>query len=353
LTQSVSRAVKTMQRIIVLLFFFCAMSCRLSAGQAIGFAFSGAGGRIGQHAALMEALVKGLSPDGIKRRPSYLAGASSGAISAIALNAILQTEDEKLNNGFDWDDYKNLVFNLQTSDVYDNSAWGIARILTYNIFEGYFLDNTPLRQYLAPYVQKMNYQTFGDLYLPTCITLVNQSSGLDVRLWSTDPQYKDIDLLDIIMATTALPMAFPPRQVNGLGSTIWIDGGTGIDTLPVFPLLHHPNVTEVYAVVYGSALTSGGAQLPSYLSDILLLVNAIATINDMRVDLFAGAFDIAARSSIPSFSYMPDLNQTFSALDFDEEKVEYTLAMEWAQQNNPTPLNDNATNTVTKRINVQ
>src|SRR5687767_14854222 len=62
----------------------------------------------------------------------------------------------------------------------------------------------------------------------------------------------------------------------------------GIDTLPVFPLLHHPNVTEVYAVVYGSALTSGGAQLPSYLSDILLLVNAIATINDMRVDLFAG-----------------------------------------------------------------
>jgi predicted acylesterase/phospholipase RssA len=316
---------------------------RSSAADGIGFAFSGAGGRIGQHASLMEALVKGLSPDGIKRRPSYLAGASSGAISTIALNAILQTEDQHLQNGFSWDDYRNLVFNLKTSDVYDNSVWGIAKILTYNIFEGYFLDNTPLRSYLAPYLQKMNYSKLGDLYLPTCITLVNQSSGLDVRLWSTDPQYKNLDILDVIMATTALPMAFPPRQVTGLGDTIWIDGGTGIDTLPVFPLLHHANVSEVYAIVYGSALTSGGAQLPSYLADILIVVNALSAINDMRVDLFAGAFDIAARSSTPSFSYMPALNQTFSALDFDQEKFEYTLAMDWALQNNPTPLNENAT----------
>jgi predicted acylesterase/phospholipase RssA len=37
----------------------------------------------------------------------------------------------------------------------------------------------------------------------------------------------DIDLIDIMMASAALPIAFPPRIIPGLGNTTWIDGGTG------------------------------------------------------------------------------------------------------------------------------
>jgi hypothetical protein len=102
-----------------------------------------------------------------------------------------RTEDQHLEDGFTWDDYRQLVFQLKTSDVYDNSYTGIAKILTYNIFEvtltfnlnnihflkGYFLDNTPLRNFLAPWFKKMNYTTLGDLYIPTSLTVVNQSSG--------------------------------------------------------------------------------------------------------------------------------------------------------------------------------
>jgi hypothetical protein len=47
----------------------------------IAFAFSGAGGRIAQHAALMEVLVKGLYPGATKIYPSYLSGASSGNLT--------------------------------------------------------------------------------------------------------------------------------------------------------------------------------------------------------------------------------------------------------------------------------
>jgi len=275
---------------------------------------------------------------------SYIGGVSSGFISAVALNAILENAERGFKDGFSWNEYKSLVFNLTTGEVYDDSWEGIAKILTYNIFEGYFLDNTPLEKYLAPYLEKMNYLTFGDLYLPTAVTLVNQSSGDSVRYWSNDPQYADIPLLELLMATTALPLAFPPRQVPQLGNTTWIDGGTGIDTIPVYAPLHNPNVSELYILCYGSALTSGGAQLPSFLNDILLLKNSIATINDMRVDLYNGAIDIAQRSNITSYTYIPHIPVTYSALDFDDEKAEYLMTANWTKHNNPTQLNKSNSN---------
>lgn len=176
------------------------------------------------------------------------------------------------------------------------------------------MDNTPLRNYLSPWLKRMNYTRLGDLYLPTSISLVNQSSGNNVRLWSTDPIYKDLDLLEVLIASTSLPIAFPPRQVKGLGNTIWIDGGTGVDTLPVQPLILNSNITDLYMICYGSAFTSGGSGLPPYLDDILLLKNSIATINDMRVDLFIGAYQSAINSKIKTYSYIPVLNETVNFL---------------------------------------
>jgi len=340
---------KSLKRNNFAVFVFLAFSFLLVRSQpysnGIGFAFSGAGGRIAQHVALMESLVKGLYPGGTKIRPSYLAGASSGAISAVALNAILKTEDQHLPNGFDWDLYKKLVFALENSEVFDDSWEGIAKIFTYNIYEGYLLDNSPLEKLLSTYLNKMGFSKMKDLYLPTSISIVNQSSGEDVRVWSTDPFYGELPIIDVLMASASLPIAFPPRIIPSLGAqTNWIDGGTGIDTIPVEPLLNHPNVTEIYVICYNSALTSGGAgPLPFPLDDINLLVNTMALISDMRVDLYAGALDMVAEAPFPSYSYIPQLNQTFSALDFSDEKLEYDLTMSWAVENNPvriTPIKD-------------
>jgi hypothetical protein len=151
----------------------------------------------------------------------------------------------------------------------------------------------------------MGYSTLGDLYLPTSISIVNQSSGLDTRLWSNNPEYANLDLLEVMLASAALPIAFPPRVITGLGNTVsyyfkwislfekvWIDGGTGIDTIPNIPLHNNTAVKEAYIVCYSSAMTSGGAQLPWELSGIHILGNSLATVNDMRVDLFAGSIDI-------------------------------------------------------------
>jgi len=302
-----------------------------------GFAISGAGGRIAQHLALTEALIKGLYPGNIPIRPSFLSGSSSGAITTVALNAILESE-ETGNKNFTWELYKTLLFSIDNSYVFDNSWEGIAKIFTFNIYEGYFLDNSPLAKFLEKYLNSVGYKTLGDLYLPTSISVVNQSSGENIRLWSDDPKYSNLSLLEVLLASASLPLAFPPRKINGLGDTLWIDGGTGIDTIPIYPLLNKPGVTELYIICYGSALTSGGADLPWELEGISLLKNALAVIDDMRVSFYEGTISIAKESSIPSFLYIPSLNESFSALDFDQEKLEYDLVHDWTLKNRPIML---------------
>jgi hypothetical protein len=69
----------------------------------------------------MEVLVKGLYPGATPVRPAFISGVSAGSISAVALNAIIETQERDIEGGFSWSDYRNLLFNLTTSNIYDNS----------------------------------------------------------------------------------------------------------------------------------------------------------------------------------------------------------------------------------------
>ena len=81
----------------------------------------------------------------------------------------------------------------------------------------------------------------------------------------------------------------------------------GIDTLPVYSLIHNENVTSVYLVCYSSALKSGGADLPSYLADIDILYNVLATIDDMRVDLFEGGNHLVKSTHFQELRWFQEL----------------------------------------------
>jgi len=306
--------------------------------QGIGLAFSGAGGRIGQHIGLAEALLTGNYPNGQPIRPNYLSGASSGSITSVLVNAIIESQETGRIN-WTWNRVKQLLFNLTTSDIIDLSWEGIARI-SINMIEGFILDNTPFVTFLKTQFSEIGYNTLGDLYLPTAISLVNQSSGLPQRFWSDDPKYANLSLVEVVVASSSIPVAFIPRQVGGLGETYWIDGGTGIDTLPVFALLNRTEVEDVYVICYASALTAGGGTEPNWVQDIPLLENSLAAFDNMRVELFLAGISLLSSQDVkPAFSYIPKLNQTFSTFDFDDEVLEYTLASNWAHMNNPIPLN--------------
>jgi predicted acylesterase/phospholipase RssA len=143
----------------------------------------------------------------------------------------------------------------------------------------------------------MNYSKLGDLYIPTCISLVNHTSGRTKRLWSTDPEYANLSLVDILMASTAIPVAFTPRAIPELDSEpIWIDGGTGMDSIPVYPLLVSPQVTDIYMIAYHSVLFSEGTDVPWYLGHLTILKNAMAAFGSMRADLNRGGKGITHKS---------------------------------------------------------
>jgi len=300
----------------------------------VGFSFSGAGGRISQHAALMSCLINGTYPLGQKIRPSFLAGASSGAVSSVMLSAVLQCQ-ETGKCGITWTDYLNLLFTMDDNDVFASGPLDIAKILTHNVPNGYILDNTPFQKSLRRWLKAMNYTTLADLYIPTAISVVDKNSGHTTRLWSDDPSVNWLSLEEVIMASTALPIAFQTRSITGLPGD-WMDGGTGVDTLPTVALLERDEVKTIYILVYNNAFSSGGATLPFPLNSVDILVNSIATINDMRVDLFDAGLDVVeADKNRTSFLYLPTLPKNYSVLDFSDGKAEYQDTYNWAVKNNP------------------
>ena len=150
---------------------------------------------------------------------------------------------------------------MDDSKVFEDDPISIAKIFTSNIPGGFILDVSPFESLLSSWLSLMNYYTLGDLYITTAISIVDQNTGKTKRLWSDNPVHAKLNLLEVLMASTALPIAFEPRNITGYPGT-FIDGGTGVDTLPVVALLQRPEVKTIYIIVYNSALTSGGAHLP-------------------------------------------------------------------------------------------
>ena len=286
----------------------------------------------------MSALINGTYPGGQAFRPAALSGSSSGALSAVILNAIIATEELGLGDaGITMDRYRDLLFTVDNDQIYNSGVWSITK----SVIKGWVLDNEPMRELIASWVGRMGWKKLGDLYIPTCISVVNQSTGYTQRLWSDDPNYAQLDLVDVIIASTALPIAFQPREIQGLPG-LWIDGGTGDDTLPITPLLERPHgVTKIYALAYGSSISSGGASLPAAIKPFKLLANALAVVADMRVSAYLSALEIAASSPLHAniYSYIPKLPKQYSVLDFGSGREEYFETAKYCISNGPKPIN--------------
>lgn len=77
--------------------------------------------------------------------------------------------------------------------------------------------------------------------------------SLETRMVLIDDIMSTNELIDVLMATSAIPMAFPPRHINGSG--LWVDGGlvrnTPMETAihlgadEIFMVLLHPEKINV------------------------------------------------------------------------------------------------------------
>jgi predicted acylesterase/phospholipase RssA len=264
-------------------------------------------------------------------------GTSAGSLCTVALSAVVQTQDGMSQHPFTFQDLKDMVFNLTVGSVIDITPYGIYKILTYNVKEGYLLDTTPLRNMLITYLSKMGYKFMKDLYIPTCISAVDSITGLPVRFCSDDPSTQNLLIVDVVMASAAMPVVFPSQQIPGFGNTSFVDGGVGIDMIPT-DAAYQRNLDEVYLITRQWELNNAQS-LPNALKDIKILSNAITTFNNLLQASFFSGLSTAAAARIPSYSYIPVLSVDFGVLDFDQGKLMYEITRNWTRTNSPICMN--------------
>lgn len=76
-------------------------------------------------------------------------------------------------------------------------------------------------------------------------------------------------------------------------------------------------------------------------------MSAIATINDLLVDMFDSALDVIANDNrTNNFLYLPSLPRNYSTLDFSDEKQEFTQTYAWGLKHSPIPITPDSLETV-------
>ncbi len=111
------------------------------------------------------------------------------------------------------------------------------------------LDTSPLEEILR---REINLQKLKASATKVGLCTTDLCS-LETRLISIDDIMSTNELIDILMATSAIPMAFPPRHIHGSG--LWVDGGlvrnTPMETAihmgadEIFMVLLHPEKINV------------------------------------------------------------------------------------------------------------
>jgi hypothetical protein len=178
---------------------------------------TGAAARISQEVALFDRLRvhSGLI---VNQDETLLAGFSSGSLNLAAINACFRDTDP-----LDWENYykKGLLFPLTNEDVYK-----ITRLP---------LDTSPLRGTLQNFLDTMNCHKVGDLAFYSYILTFAYGAPWET-LWacSQDNMQYHLNLTDMFMASTAIPLIFPSQEIHcehGYKTDFpdgrFADGGTG------------------------------------------------------------------------------------------------------------------------------
>jgi len=250
----------------------------------------------------------------------------------------LENEQQGLNNGFTFGYFSSYLFNTTDSDIY---VEGSDLKLLENLDKGYLLDSDPLGDYIQNVLTKVGYSTLGDLYLPTYITVVDQRSGLNLRLLSTNPMYSSLSLLQVLQATTAIPLAFMPRQIPALSDfTQFIDGGTGIDYVPVIPLLSFSGITTIYVITYNNAFNFGVSTDAESGSGLAILRYAEAAYDISGANIAIGDLAILSDANVTGYVYQPTFSTMYATTDFNSMEQQYNSALAYAEANAPSNVDN-------------
>ncbi len=107
---------------------------------------------------------------------------------------------------------------IRSSDIFSlPSAPQIGRLILGHKLG--LLDTSPLEALLRRELD-LNKLKKSNMKIGWCTT---DLCSLETRFITIDDIFSTNELMDVLMATSAIPMAFPPRHIHGSG--LWVDGG--------------------------------------------------------------------------------------------------------------------------------
>jgi predicted acylesterase/phospholipase RssA len=305
--------------------------------EGVAVILTGAAARIPQEAALLEELDR----RGQLNNVVFISGVSSGALNSVILNAILSGK-------MSWDDYRGILFNLKSSDVFVQDDGKIP------------VNTSPARALFKKIVEdELGYITIGDLPIVTEISITHlQELGAKKEVYRmcsrkiNDETDTTLNLVDILMASTAFPVVFPKIRINNV-KTIpdleYIDGGVGDDQLPYHSLLEFERyrgvgVEKVFMV---SRKSDNLAEVSEELKGLGIQDNGLFDKLGVSLDAILQkgiikkleSFASEAPALLPlTYIWIPDFNQNFLMFNFDHLQEQYDLTTQWAQTHDPQIL---------------
>lgn len=300
---------------------------------------TGAAARIPQEAALLEELYR----RGLMKDIVFISGVSSGALNSVVLNAILSGK-------MTWAEYKEILFALKNSDIFIQDGKNLP------------VNTAPAREFITGIVEgKLGYKSIGDLPYMTEISFTHLSK-LDLketvyRMCSRKINSETdttLSLVDILMASTSFPIAFPPvriRNVKTIPDEEYIDGGVGNDHIPFQGLLDFEKfrgigVEKVYIISRKSD------SIPEVSEELRILgINDRGVFDKLGISIDnilkkgiikrLKAYSIEAPDLVPlSYVWIPDFQADFLMFSFNNLKEQYDMTSSWAKTHDPVPLYD-------------
>jgi len=306
----------------------------MSTSEGTALVIPGAAARIAQEAALLEQLDEWGELD----RVVFISGVSSGALNAVMLNAIL-------SGRYSWERYRSLLFSLNNQSVFSHSGNTLP------------VSTQPLRQLITTLLHdSIGFYKMSDLPIPTSLSVVSLNlkniASATYRLSNrrinpeSDP---DLDIVEVLMASTAFPVAFPPVSINHaptLPKGQFIDGGSASDYIPFRAVVEFEKASgvnvEKMIIICRKLDTEAG--LRKELRE--LGVNRVDKVDKLGISLeemgrksFKKSL-LALQKQAPSlagrtFLYIPEINKDFPLFDFHSLREQFEDTKEWARSNKP------------------
>jgi predicted acylesterase/phospholipase RssA len=300
---------------------------------------TGAAARIPQETALLEELYKRKLLDNVV----FISGVSSGALNSVALNGILSGK-------FTFDEFKTILFNIRDSDIYTQEEKKLP------------VNTDPARKFISGVVEgRLGYHQIGDLPIMTeisfthleALTIKKSVYRMCSRKINAETD-TSLSLVDILMASTAFPVAFPPVRIRNavtIPDVKYVDGGVGEDHVPYKALLEFEKARGV-GIERIFFISRKSDSIPEVSEELKTLgINDLGIFDKLGISLDnilkkdinkrLRSFAEEAPELVPrSYVYIPDFQATFLMFSFNNLREQYDLTSQWARLHDPMPLSE-------------